>query len=295
MDKLCPKCSLRKPLGEFYKNKTQADGVQPYCIPCWSLYYKKKRDIERGREMESRLPDARFEDFAKLVLESRKSKELTQEQLGTLLNVTGTQIRLWEKAKALPRQTQVKAFCELFGLNIPLSTVRGDNDRIPLGIRNCEACGKPFPFYKRGILRCSKECGATVTAANLPDTSLPDGTRSEVRAAGGGYIKIKVNGEWFTEHRYVMEQLINRPLEPHEIVHHKNGNRSDNSPDNLELWKVRKKDPKGIRASDYHCPGCRCFEHQPDAPVDALTELDQLLDEAIVLAEEQERLTKPTQ
>lgn len=51
-----------------------------------------------------------------------------------------------------------------------------------------------------------------------------------------GYREITVNGVTVREHRYVMEQILGRPLLPGETVHHKNGNRSDNRPDNLELW-----------------------------------------------------------
>lgn len=50
------------------------------------------------------------------------------------------------------------------------------------------------------------------------------------------------------EHRLVMSLFLGRPLRANENVHHKNGNRADNSLGNLELWVTTQ--PPGQRPQD---------------------------------------------
>ena len=63
-----------------------------------------------------------------------------------------------------------------------------------------------------------------------------------------GYRILKIDGKQVPEHRAVMETMLGRPLLRHETVHHKNGQRADNRPENLELFDSRH--PKGQRVED---------------------------------------------
>jgi len=52
---------------------------------------------------------------------------------------------------------------------------------------------------------------------------------------GYAWIAAPGTGRKIQEHRYLMEQILGRKLKPHERVHHKNGCKSDNRPENIEL------------------------------------------------------------
>jgi hypothetical protein len=145
---------------------------------------------------------------------------------------------------------------------------------------SCELCGQPC---KPGRTRryCSVKCSNEARAlAGDEGRVLPLGERR--MGSSDGYIKVKIGRGrygtgWVMEHRYAAEQILGRPLTRGERVHHRNGNKQDNTAGpcltktqcdcgvepkhNLELWLLAggtKKDPAGIRAHDYHCPGCTC-------------------------------------
>lgn len=69
---------------------------------------------------------------------------------------------------------------------------------------------------------------------------------------GQGYIARMriVRGKRISErqHRVVMERILARPLRKGENVHHVNGVRHDNRPENLELWVTAQ--PAGQRPAD---------------------------------------------
>lgn len=71
------------------------------------------------------------------------------------------------------------------------------------------------------------------------------GTKTDPR---NGYVYRYGGGRPRLEHRVVMEHKLGRPLKTHENVHHINGQRDDNRPENLELWSTLQ--PAGQRVDD---------------------------------------------
>jgi len=91
----------------------------------------------------------------------------------------------------------------------------------------CVACGSKFHPRRRGQRACSLKCRPK------------KGDREVWWLNPHGYIVGRVfrggKCSYTSKHRWVMEQSLGRRLARGEVVHHKNGIKSDNSLENLEL------------------------------------------------------------
>lgn len=129
--------------------------------------------------------------------------------------------------------------------------------------RVCDECGSTFHDFDKRQRYCSRACAVAVASRRKREQTFnwrggrtltkPQGY---VRVLAPDHPRAKPTNPYVLEHILVMEGVLGRYLEPNERVHHKNGQRQDNRPENLELWKM--KDPPGVRSADYHCAGCNC-------------------------------------
>jgi len=157
--------------------------------------------------------------------------------------------------------------------NQPFSVWPSAVDRRTYCSRACKAAamkGKPF-FDSTGIPSWNKGVKGSIPSWNKGKTGVySEDTLQRIREArarqqrehhprwkGGhryyrGYVMVyspdhphKNKNNCVPEHRLVMEQIIGRLLDPREVVHHINGIKDDNRPENLELFASNREHMKG--------------------------------------------------
>jgi hypothetical protein len=128
-----------------------------------------------------------------------------------------------------------RAFCDaecrrLFQTN-PSNHPLWNPDRI----RVCKNCGNQFEAgsekKKKGMI-CSRACYNEWIGKHGRTHRSPIGHVTSARQTGRKYVKLG-EGKYVLEHRFVMEQYLGRKLLSSEVIHHRNGNPSDNRLDNL--------------------------------------------------------------
>ncbi|KKM00816.1 hypothetical protein LCGC14_1800690 [marine sediment metagenome] len=62
---------------------------------------------------------------------------------------------------------------------------------------------------------------------------------TRMRRHSAGYLLVPDGNRGIYEHRYVMEKLLGRKLSGNEHVHHKDGNKGNNHPSNLQVLSVQ--------------------------------------------------------
>lgn len=263
MDKRCSRCKQEQPLANFPKSGGKGD-LSGWCRTCHHDYYTRKKDLTSASLRMAPSWAEEWSGFPARLHEARTSRGMTQNALAGEMGTLESQVRLWEKGRALPRRGTLVKIHEFFGW--PLGLVSDPSGRRPLGFRPCLTCGTDFPVYKAHVVHCSRKCSGR-TMSQLQSGPANAGWKGGRSCSGGnGYIKVKVTGHpsadnhgYLMEHRLVMETVLGRHLGPKERVHHRNGRRNDNRPENLELWTLDHKDPAGVRAADVpHCPTCTC-------------------------------------
>ena len=124
---------------------------------------------------------------------------------------------------------KLNAFAKHCSMKCSSATTR---EKRPEANRVCRQCGKEFRINPAYLTRrhnagiyCSRQCMNTYQAEHYIK-----GIDKQ------GYEVLTVNNKRIRVHRIVMEAMLGRPLLSSEHIHHLNGNKSDNRPDNLRLF-----------------------------------------------------------
>ena len=121
---------------------------------------------------------------------------------------------------------------------------------------NCDYCGKAIYMIPVKLKRikhhfCNNDCYVKWLPENTKANKNPSWQGGRVKT-DEGYIRIYMpehpnsSKQYVLEHRLVMEQKLGRYLTKDELVHHLNGNKSDNHEENLVVTSKIKHEKKTV-------------------------------------------------
>lgn len=132
---------------------------------------------------------------------------------------------------------------------------------------NMKKLASDYAIDRTAVKKCAEEYGISIQAVYYQmeraginrrlggDSSVGTQAReNNPNWSGGvtqrrdGYLLEYVNGKRVFQHRLVAEKMLGRRLVTGECVHHKNGVRSDNRPENLDVL------PSHSDHMKHHCP-----------------------------------------
>lgn len=248
-------CAESKPRSDFHNNASMADGLHFYCKPCQLTSVSARRNASRERLLRARDVDG----FIRKLGEALLSASMSKPGLARAIGVKSDTVYSWFAGSKKPHPSTQAAAAKLMGIELCEAAFRTDGDDYPDGMGCCDVCGIEFPSYRKLFSKhCSRSCASKAQSTRQfgeDNPSYKDGRK----LTDQGYVQLLLGkghpeagrGGYVLEHRHVMSKHLGRPLNRYEVVHHINGNRTDNRIENLELCgKDDARHPPGQRMRD---------------------------------------------